>query len=63
MSPLLLLKLEYYENKSHHLRDNSLYSTDIKSQFSHIINTGRSCNFLTYAAVIGVHMGGMSKLG
>jgi hypothetical protein len=42
---------------------NSLYSTNIKTQLSHIIYTGRSCSFLTSAALIGVHMGEMSKMG
>jgi hypothetical protein len=33
---------------------NSLYGTNIKTQFSHIIYIGGSCSFLTSAAIIGV---------
>jgi hypothetical protein len=32
---------------------NSLYGTNIKTQFSHIIYIGRSCSFLTSAAIMG----------
>jgi hypothetical protein len=41
---------------------NSLYSTNIETQLSHIIYTGQTC-FLTSAAIMGVQMGQMSKLG
>jgi hypothetical protein len=36
---------------------NSLYSTNIKIQISHIIHTARSCSFLTSAAIMEVQMG------
>jgi hypothetical protein len=42
---------------------NSLYGTNIKIIFSHIICAGRSCSFLMYASIIGDQMGEMSKLG
>jgi hypothetical protein len=42
---------------------NSLHGTNIKPQFSHLIYTGRSCSFLTSAAITGVQMEEMSKLG
>jgi hypothetical protein len=42
---------------------NSLYSTNIKIQLSYLICTERSCSFLTSAAIMGVQMGEMSKLG
>jgi hypothetical protein len=35
----------------------------IQTQFSHPVCTGRSCSFLTSAAIIGVQMGEMSELG
>jgi hypothetical protein len=37
--------------------------TNIRTQFSHIICTGCSCSFLASAAVVGVQMGEISKLG
>jgi hypothetical protein len=40
-----------------------LYGTNTKTQFSHINYTGQSCSFLTSAAIMGVLMGEMSKLG
>jgi hypothetical protein len=42
---------------------NSLYGTNIKTQFSHIIYTEWRCSFLTSAVIMGAHMGVMSKLG
>jgi hypothetical protein len=42
---------------------NSLYGTNIKTQFSHWIYTGRHCSFLNSAAITGVQVGEMSKLG
>jgi hypothetical protein len=41
---------------------NSLCGTNIKTQFSHVIYTGRSCSFLTSAVITGVQMGEMPKL-
>jgi hypothetical protein len=45
------------------LKRNSLYGTNIKTQFSHIIYTGWSCSFLTSAAIMGVQVREMSELG
>jgi hypothetical protein len=42
---------------------NSLYGTNIKTKFSHIIYTGQNCSFLTSAAVMAVQMVEMSELG
>jgi hypothetical protein len=41
----------------------SLYGTNIKTQFSHLIYIGWNCSFLTSSAIMGVKMGEMSKLG
>jgi hypothetical protein len=41
---------------------NSLYGTNIKTQFSHIIYPGRSCSFLISAAIMKVQFGEMSKM-
>jgi hypothetical protein len=40
-----------------------MYGTNIKTYFSHIINTGESCSFLTSGAIMAVQMGEISKLG
>jgi hypothetical protein len=45
------------------LKTNSLYNTNIKTLISRINYTGGSCNFLTSAAIMGVQMWDMSKLG
>jgi hypothetical protein len=42
---------------------NSLYGTNLKTQFSHIIDAEQSCSFLTSAAIMEVQVGEMSKLG
>jgi hypothetical protein len=42
---------------------NSLYGTNIETQFSHIICTELICSFLTSAAIVGVQVREMSKLG
>jgi hypothetical protein len=41
----------------------SVYGSDIKTQFSHILYTGESCSFLISAAIMGGQMGEISKLG
>jgi hypothetical protein len=35
---------------------HSLYGTNIKTKCSHVLYTGRSCSFLTSAAIIGRHL-------
>jgi hypothetical protein len=45
------------------LKRQILCSTNIKTQLSHTIHTGRSCSFLTPAAMMGAQMGEMPKLG
>jgi hypothetical protein len=42
---------------------NSLYSTNIKTQFSHIICTRQSYGFRTFAVIMGVQKGEMSTVG
>jgi hypothetical protein len=52
------MKIEANTKKTHFL-----YSTNIKTQISYINYTGRSCSFLTSAAIMGVQTEKLSKLG
>jgi hypothetical protein len=57
---------EYYQNRSHHWRENfSVWYQHKKRTFSHLMCTGRSSSFFffTSAVLMGVQMGDMSKLG
>jgi hypothetical protein len=45
------------------MKTNSLHSTNIKTQISHIIYTGMSCSFQTSAWTKEVQLGEMAKLG
>jgi hypothetical protein len=54
---MAIVKSEYYQEET-----NSLYG-NMKTEFSHILYTVWSCSFLTYALIMGVQMGEISKLG